>query len=71
MCGVAKMRQTINHKIRGTVRVRETSKEIHQRRLYPREAENYLEGRVIGLVVDGTRNRERPRKSGYIRYEGT
>jgi len=66
-CGVTKLDRIRSERIRGTVKVTEMSKNIHDRRLQwyghvMRRSENYVGKRVMTLQVEGTRGRGRPKR---------
>ncbi len=67
MCGVTRMDRIRNERIRGTVKVTELSKKVQERRLQwyghvMRREEEYVGRRVMGMEVQGRRNRGRPKR---------
>ena len=67
MCGVTRLDKIRNEKIRGTTKVGEISKKVQERRMrwyghVMRRDEEYVGKRVMGIEVQGSRNRGRPKK---------
>jgi len=61
-CGVTKLDRIRNERIRGTIKVKEISKKVQERRLQwyghvMRKDEDYVEKRVMEMEVPGRRDR--------------
>ena len=67
MCGVTRLDKIIYDKIRGSTKVGETSKKVQERRMrwygyVMRRGEEYVGKRAMGIEVQGSRRRGRPKK---------
>ena len=67
MSGVTKLDRIRNEGIRGTTKVREISKKVHESRLkwyghVLRREDEYVGKRVMGMEVPGKRRRGRPKR---------
>ena len=66
-CGVTRLDEISNEKIRGSTKVGEISKKVQQRRMrwyghVMRRDEEYVGKKVMGIEVQGSRRRGRPKK---------
>ena len=66
MCGVTRLDKIRNEKIRGSTKVGQISKKVQERRMrwyghVMRRDEEYVEKRVMGIEVRGSRRRGRPK----------
>ena len=67
MCGVTRLDKIRNEKIRGSTKVGEISKKVQERRMrwyghVVRRDEEYVGKRSMGIEVQGSRRRGRPKK---------
>ena len=67
MCSVTRLDKIRNEKIRGTTKVGEISMKVQERRMrwyghVMRRDEEYVGKRVMGIEVQGSRRRGRPKK---------
>ena len=68
MCGVTRLDKIRNEKIRGSTKVEEISKKVQERRMrwyghVMRIDEEYVGKRAMGIEVQGSRRRGRPKKT--------
>ena len=67
MCGVTRLDKIRNEKIRGSTKMGEISKKVQERRMrwyghVMRRYEEYVGKRAMGIEVQGSRRRGRPKK---------